>query len=93
MWSVIKNKQRDDQVQVIKSSHSNLDDEIPTASFLADPSRSSYVVVISIIMFNKYFQTVFSLMDLNISPTFNQLFQSETVNTKKNYTTNNTIEK
>ena len=43
-------------------------------------NRISCVVVISIFGFNKYWHTVFNLMELNMSPTFKQFLQSETIN-------------
>ena len=47
-------------------------------------NRISCVVVISIFGFKKYWKTVFNLMELNMSPTFKQLLQAETVNDKIN---------
>ena len=47
-------------------------------------NRISCVVVISIFGFNKYWQTLFNLMGLNMSPTPKQSFQSKTVNSEKN---------
>ena len=46
--------------------------------------RISFVVGISIFSFNKYCQTVFYLMELNIIPTLKQLLQAKIFNSKKN---------
>ena len=43
-------------------------------------NRISCVVGISIFGFKKYWQTVFNLMELNMSPTSKQFLQSKTVN-------------
>ena len=47
-------------------------------------NRICRVVGICIIGFKKYWQTVFNLMGINISPTFKQSLQAETVNAEKN---------
>ena len=50
------------------------------------------IVGISIFVFKTYWQRVFNLMDLNISPTSKQFLQAKTENAeKKNYTINDTI--
>ena len=55
-------------------------------------NRILCVVGIYILGFKKYWQIVFNLMELNISPTFKQFLQSKTDNgDKKNHTINNTI--
>ena len=46
-------------------------------------SRVSCVVGISILEFDKYCQTVFDFMELNISPTFKKFLQSERINANK----------
>ena len=46
-------------------------------------NRISCVVGILIFGFNKYWQTVFTLIKLNMSPTFKQFLQAETDNTEK----------
>ena len=43
----------------------------------------SCVVGISILGFNKYWKAFLNLMDLNLSPTFKQFLQFETVNSEK----------
>ena len=47
-------------------------------------NRISCVVGISIFGFNKYWQTVFILTDLNMIPTFKQFLQAKTVKAEKN---------
>ena len=55
-------------------------------------NRISCVVRISIFEFNKYWQTVFNSMELNMSPTFKQFLQAKTANAEKNnHTINNTM--
>ena len=46
-------------------------------------SGTSCVMGIYIFRFKKYWQTVFNLLELNMSPTFKQYLQSETVNPEK----------
>ena len=46
-------------------------------------NRISCVVGISIFGFKKYWQKVFNLMELNMSPTFKQFFQAKTDNAEK----------
>ena len=47
-------------------------------------NRISCVVVTSIFGFKKYWHKVFNLMELNMSPSSKQLFQSEIFNANKN---------
>ena len=55
-------------------------------------NRISCVVGISILGFKKYWQIVFNLMDLNMSPTFKQFVQAKIVNADKtNHTINDTM--
>ena len=51
-------------------------------------SSISRDVGISIFSYNKYWQAVFDLINLNISPTFKTFLQDETIYSKKNHTTN-----
>ena len=46
-------------------------------------NRIYYVVGISIFGFNKYWQTVFNLIELNMSPNFKQLLQTRLVSAEK----------
>ena len=39
--------------------------------------------------FEKYFQTVFELMELNITPTFKKMVNTETINSNKNHSSKN----
>ena len=39
---------------------------------------------ISVFVFDKYWQAVFDLVDINISPTFKKLLQSKTISAEKN---------
>ena len=43
----------------------------------------SCVSVISILGFNKYWQTVLNLMEINMNPIFKQFLKDKTVNPKK----------
>ena len=47
-------------------------------------NRISCVLGISIFGFKKYWQTIFNLMDLNMSPTLKTFLQYKTVNARKN---------
>ena len=47
-------------------------------------NRISYVVGISIFGFKTYWKRVFTFTKIQKTSTFEQLFQSETLNTKKN---------
>ena len=48
-------------------------------------------VGIYIFGYKKYCQEMFDLMELNIIPTFKKFLQDETIHSKKNHTTNDTM--
>ena len=47
-------------------------------------NKISCVVGISIFVFKKYWKRVFALMEIQTTPTFEQLLQAVTLNTKRN---------
>ena len=47
-------------------------------------SRISCLMRISVFVFDKYWQAVFDLVDINISPTFKKLLQAKTISAEKN---------
>ena len=78
MFGTQKNKLIDSAIVYVAPKNNTM------AHSMSLNSRISFVVGISIFGFNKYCQAVFYLMDIDMIPSFKQIFQSKTTNAEKN---------